>query len=136
MLKLPLTLPPTQIDISGLLMICYQILHVPAFILTNLKKTNLVFQLLGGELSRRKSKIVTWTCNHRELKRNGNLIILADCCWPAYSQARYCSSQPSMVHWLSSPIFPCLSVRSSVRPAMVTSDQISTFSIYTGIKAI
>ena len=38
-----------------------------------------------------------------------------------------CSSQPSMVHWLSSSIFPCLFVRSSVRPAMVTSDQISTF---------
>ena len=35
----------------------------------------------------------------------------------------YCSSQPSMVHWLSSSIFPC----SVVRPAMVTSDRISTF---------
>ena len=33
----------------------------------------------------------------------------------------YCSSQPSMVHWLSSSIFPCL----FVRPAIVTSDQIS-----------
>ena len=29
----------------------------------------------------------------------------------------YCSSQPSMVHWLSSPIFPCL----FGCPAMVTS---------------
>ena len=38
-----------------------------------------------------------------------------------------CSSQPSMVHWLSSSIFPCLFVRRSVRPALVTSDQISTF---------
>ena len=38
-----------------------------------------------------------------------------------------CSSQPSMVHWLSSSIFPCSFVRPSVRPAMVTSDQISTF---------
>ena len=35
----------------------------------------------------------------------------------------FCSSQPSMVHWLSSPIFPCLV---GCRPAMVTSDQIST----------
>ena len=35
---------------------------------------------------------------------------------------RYCSSQPSMVHWLSSSIFPCLV---GCRPAMVTSDQIS-----------
>ena len=33
-----------------------------------------------------------------------------------------CSSQPSMVHWLSSPIFPCWSF---VCPAIVTSDQIS-----------
>ena len=33
----------------------------------------------------------------------------------------YCSSQPSIVHWLSSSIFPCL----VVRPAMVTSGQIS-----------
>ena len=89
-MKLPLTLPPTQIDISGLLMICYQIQHDPAFILTNLKNTNLVFRLFGGELSHRKSKIVTWTCNHREFKKkNGNLVILADCCWPAYSETRY-----------------------------------------------
>ena len=36
----------------------------------------------------------------------------------------FCSSQPSLVHWLSSPIFPCSVVRC---PAMVTSDQISTF---------
>ena len=34
----------------------------------------------------------------------------------------YCSSQPSMVHWLSSSIFPC---RRRRRPAMVTSVQIS-----------
>ena len=41
--------------------------------------------------------------------------------WALYQQ--YCSSQPSMVHWLSSPIFPfCL----FVCPAMVTSYQIST----------
>ena len=33
----------------------------------------------------------------------------------------FCSSQPSMVHWLSSPIFPCR----RRRPAMVTSVQIS-----------
>ena len=39
----------------------------------------------------------------------------------------FCSSQPSMVHWLSSPIFPYWS---SVRPAMVTSNQISTFNMY------
>ena len=36
-----------------------------------------------------------------------------------------CSSQPSIVHWLSSSIFPCLVVRLVVRPAMVTPDQIS-----------
>ena len=35
----------------------------------------------------------------------------------------FCSSQPSLVHWLSSSIFPC----SVVRSAMGTSDQISTF---------
>ena len=35
-----------------------------------------------------------------------------------------CSSQPSMVHWLSSPIFPFCSF--VCRPAMVTSYQIST----------
>ena len=35
-----------------------------------------------------------------------------------------CSSQPSMVHWLSSSIFPFCSVGRC--PAMVTSDQIST----------
>ena len=34
-----------------------------------------------------------------------------------------CSSQPSMVHWLSSSIFPCCCRRR--RPAMVTSVQIS-----------
>ena len=34
----------------------------------------------------------------------------------------HCSSQPSIVHWLSSSIFPCWLF---VRPAMVTSDQIS-----------
>ena len=34
-----------------------------------------------------------------------------------------CSSQPSIVQWLSSSIFPCL----FVRPAMVITDQISTF---------
>ena len=33
-----------------------------------------------------------------------------------------CSSQPSIVHWLSSPIFPCCSVGC---PTMVTSHQIS-----------
>ena len=37
-----------------------------------------------------------------------------------------CSSQPSMVRWLSSSIFN-LFVSSFVRPAMVTSDKISTF---------
>ena len=40
-----------------------------------------------------------------------------------------CSSQPSIVHWLSSPIFPCSVVRLFgwlfVRPAMVTPVQIS-----------
>ena len=36
-------------------------------------------------------------------------------------RGHFCSSQPSIVHWLSSSIFPCL----VVRPAMVTSDQIS-----------
>merc|ERR1712004_515094 len=34
-----------------------------------------------------------------------------------------CSSQPSMVHWLSSSIFPFVCL--FVCPAMVTSDQIS-----------
>ena len=32
----------------------------------------------------------------------------------------FCSSQPSVVHWLSSSIFRCLVVRLFVRPAMVT----------------
>ena len=36
-----------------------------------------------------------------------------------------CSSQPSIVHWLSSSIFPCLVVRSVGCPAMVTPVQIS-----------
>ena len=36
---------------------------------------------------------------------------------------KYCSSQPSMVHWLSSSIFPFCSFGRC--PAMVTSDQIS-----------
>ena len=36
-------------------------------------------------------------------------------------RGHFCSSQPSIVHWLSSSIFPCL----VVRPALVTSDQIS-----------
>ena len=35
---------------------------------------------------------------------------------------QFCSSQPSMVHWLSSPIFPCSFVGC---PAMVTLVQIS-----------
>ena len=34
-------------------------------------------------------------------------------------------SLPSIVHWLSSPIFPCLVGCSFVRPAMVTPNQIS-----------
>ena len=38
-----------------------------------------------------------------------------------YQDYENCSSQPSMVHWLSSSIFPCL----FVRPAIVTSNQIS-----------
>ena len=40
-----------------------------------------------------------------------------------YQDYGNCSSQPSMVYWLSvsSSIFPCL----FVRPAIVTSDQIS-----------
>ena len=47
-----------------------------------------------------------------------------------------CSSQPSMVQQLlSSSIFPCLFLRLFVCPAVVTPNQISTFSIYTGIKA-
>ena len=37
----------------------------------------------------------------------------------------HCSSQPSMVHWLSSPIFPCSFVRLFGCPAMVTPVQIS-----------
>ena len=42
--------------------------------------------------------------------------------WPPRG-THFCSSQASMVHWLSSSIFPCLSfVR---RPAMVTPVQIS-----------
>ena len=39
------------------------------------------------------------------------------------NQKHHCSSQPSMVHWLSSSIFPCC--RRRRRPAMVTSIQIS-----------
>ena len=50
-----------------------------------------------------------------------------------YSLQLYCSSQPCMVHWLSSSIFPCFFV---VCPTMVASDQISIFSLYTGIKAL
>ena len=43
----------------------------------------------------------------------------------------YCSSQPSMVQWLSSSIFPCLSSRyGNIRP------NLHFFSIYTGIKAL
>ena len=38
--------------------------------------------------------------------------------WQECYEIWFCSSQPSMVHWLSSPIFPFLFVR---RPAMVTS---------------
>ena len=38
-----------------------------------------------------------------------------------------CSSKQSIVQWLSSSIFPCLFGRLFVRPAMVTSNQISTF---------
>ena len=37
----------------------------------------------------------------------------------------FCSSQPSIVHWLSSPIFPCSFVRSFGCPAMVTPVEIS-----------
>ena len=40
-----------------------------------------------------------------------------------FVRCSYSSSQPSMVHWLSSSIFPCLSL--VCRPAMVTPDQIS-----------
>ena len=43
------------------------------------------------------------------------------CCLLHESILDFCSSQPSMVNWLSSPIFPCLFVRSFVCPAMVTS---------------
>ena len=41
--------------------------------------------------------------------------------------AVFCSSQPSLVHLLSSSIFPCVLVV-VVHPAMVTFDQISLFS--------
>ena len=51
--------------------------------------------------------------------------------WTSWRQCENCSSQPSMVQWLSSSIFPCL----IVRPAVITPEEISTFSIYTGIKA-
>ena len=40
-----------------------------------------------------------------------------------FVRCSYSSSQPSMVYWLSSSIFPCLSLVR--RPAMVTPDQIS-----------
>ena len=46
----------------------------------------------------------------------------------AYFDWLYCSSQPSMVHWLISSIFPFYS---SVRLVMVKSDQISTFFLNT-----
>ena len=45
---------------------------------------------------------------------------------PACLICAYCSSQPSMVHWLSSSIFPCSFVCCRC-PAMVTSDQIFLF---------
>ena len=41
------------------------------------------------------------------------------------TQKSYCSSQPSMVNWLSSSIFSSSVGRSFVPPAMVTSDKIS-----------
>ena len=48
--------------------------------------------------------------------------------WPRignFLRMMFCETQPSSIHWLSSPIFPCLS-SSSVRPALVTSPLIST----------
>ena len=51
----------------------------------------------------------------------------------------FCSSQPSMVHWLSSSIFPfCLFVCSFVRPSRYGNirPNLRFFSIYTGIKAL
>ena len=51
--------------------------------------------------------------------------ICNDILFVLYHKMPFCSSQPSMVHWLSSSIFPFC--RLFVCPAMVTSDQISTF---------
>ena len=60
-------------------------------------------------------------CSNNERKNNKNKMeIFHDFCLPP-SNGTFCSSQPSIVRWLSSSIFPCL----VVRPAMVTSDQIS-----------
>ena len=65
--------------------------------------------------------------HHKEDKKV-LLKVGSSCCQAtAISHFQNCSSQPSIVHWLSSPIFPCSFGRLSVRPAMVTSDQISTF---------
>ena len=54
--------------------------------------------------------------------RAGGFFSLKPVRWSSWVQSVSWSSQPSMVHWLSSPIFPFCP---SVRPAMVTSVQIS-----------
>ena len=46
--------------------------------------------------------------------------------WTFNQSQFYCSSQPSMVHWLSISIFPFSFVRLFVHPPMVTPDHIST----------
>ena len=57
------------------------------------------------------------------------LIVIGCLKVPLLSKRKWnCSSQPSIVHWLRSPIFPCLVVWLFGRcPAMVTSDQICIF---------
>ena len=53
-----------------------------------------------------------------------------------YQEEReFCSSQPSMVHWLSSSIFPCSFGRSLSRYGNIRPN-LHFFSIYTGIKAL
>ena len=82
------------------------------------------FVVAGGvsELDEILVSVEVFDIQSKSLRTGGNLRQAR-----AYFQivrvgATYCSSQPSMVHWLSSSIFPFL----FVRPAMVTSDQIST----------
>ena len=64
------------------------------------------------------------TCCH--LQHRSRLDLLSNITFVFLFVQFFCSSQPSIVHWLSSSIFPCSFICSFVCPAMVTPDQIST----------